>query len=464
MKKMSVIVLDGVSSTFFDDSSISDLKVEDADDPQQCERKREPKSFLEKESRKIARFHRIILLVFVIFGIGCSYFTFRILQNEERLALENQFQQEASDFLMETLSSTSSSISLLKSLASTITSTAVSTESRFPNVTLPSSLFVDLSSDIIDTTDFNFLFYAPLVETLELAAWEKYSTEQQRINHETPVINSKVSARDNSPYESPAHHLMGQVLPVWQVAPRSITSATQINTDFCSRRDIEHVAVAMTSSVKPILSGASDLGFITDRYIDRSESKSNLSSYLMEPVSESFRTGSEVKGAVVAAFSWDSIFQGRRGPKGLVHLTVDDGCGQVFTYGLKYSDSVFLGMGKLHEKEMEESMVLVEFMEAYRYTRGSVPHPPINGQTYDEYYNNTEMGNCAYTLKMYPTVAYFSALGDSEGSLSFALLVFAIFAIPIFLLLVYDFLVARPQRNLLNKVTQPESNPTYVFT
>jgi len=449
-KKVSDIFLDDDTSTvLFDDPSVSDLKGEDVllEDNQT----RQQKVLLEKETKKIVRFQRIIFSVFVIIGATCSYFTFRILENEKRLALENQFQQEANDFLQETLSSASSSFSLLKSLASTTTATATSTASQFPNVTLPLSLFVELSNDIIETSDFNLLFYAPLVETSELAAWEEYSTEQQLIDNRIPLVNSAVFTRDNSPYESPAHHLVNQVLPVWQVAPRSKTSATEINTDFCSRRDIEHVAVDVTSSSKPVLAGASDLSFIADGYIDRSES--NLSSYLMQPVFESFKTGSAVKGAVVAFFSWDLIFKERRGPKGLAHLIVDDGCGQVFTYGVKDSYSVFLGMGNLHDKEEEASAVDVDFMEAYRFTRGNVPHPPIDGKTYDEYYKNTEMGNCAYTLTMYPTVEYFSALGDSEGSLFFALFVCVIFAIPFLLLLSYDVLVGRPQRNLLDTAT-----------
>lgn len=59
-----------------------------------------------------------------------------------------------------------------------------------------------------------------------------------------------------------------------------------------------------------------------------------------------------------------------------------------------------------------------------------------------------------YTVKIYPTAAYFSDLADQEGSLLFALSVFAIFAILFALLFMYDVLVARRQRNLLQKATR----------
>lgn len=159
---------------------------------------------------------------------------------------------------------------------------------------------------------------------------------------------------------------------------------------------MEHVAVDVTSSFKPVLSGASDLGFITDNYIDRTES--NLSSYLLEPIFVNLKTGSAVKGLLLGTFSWEAAFQTRIGPTATVKVVVDDGCGQVFTYAVKGSESQFLGTGDLHEAEKEELVQKFHFMEDYRFTRGNVPHPPVNGLTYDEYYKDTPMGHCAVCI------------------------------------------------------------------
>ena len=62
----------------------------------------------------------------------------------------------------------------------------------------------ELGQDIIDTTDFNIIFFAPLVTESELADWEEYSTEGQKRDSLITQVNEKVVTTEYD-YESSAH-------------------------------------------------------------------------------------------------------------------------------------------------------------------------------------------------------------------------------------------------------------------
>lgn len=67
------------------------------------------------------------------------------------------------------------------------------------------NIFIEeLGTDIIDSSDFNLILYAPLVESSKLEKWEEYSIQKQDEDIRISAINRKVDVFDRT-YESPAH-------------------------------------------------------------------------------------------------------------------------------------------------------------------------------------------------------------------------------------------------------------------
>ena len=211
-----------------------------------------------------------------------------------------------------------------------------------------------------------------------------------------------------------------------------------------------------------LLSDACDFSYLTDYAVSEELLQEHpWSSYLKEPVFESFEDGAPVVGFVVAVFGWNVYFEDLLADDvhGITVVTGDD-CGDQFTYRVDGGSSTFIGDGDLHGNKYDDMKVSCSFGADLQYT--GPPHPDIDGVSYEEYFRGTSSGHCQYRFDMYPTDDFFQEQGMNRALL-FSILVALIFLVILSLLVLYDLLVSSRQRKLLASASRTHAIVSNLF-
>lgn len=211
-----------------------------------------------------------------------------------------------------------------------------------------------------------------------------------------------------------------------------------------------------------ILSDMCDFSYLTDYSVSEELlAEHPWSSYIKEPVYESFEDDAPVVGFVVAVFGWNVYFENLL-PDDVngIDIVVNDDCGDCFTYRVDGSDSTYLGDGNQHGSSYEDMKVSSLFGTEFQY-KGPA-HPNVDGVPYDEYFQGTSKGHCQYRFDVYPTNDFFDDEGMNDSVL-YSLVVAIIFVIILALLGLYDFFVTRRQRKLLATASRTHKIVASIF-
>ena len=264
----------------------------------------------------------------------------------------------------------------------------------------------------------------------------------------------------------------GTFLPVWQMAvstaqsfdsrrydepclsvilfcqPRPPDGSNYINYNLFSRSSFEHVAHDVIATKDTILSDMCDFSYLSAYAVSEELlAEHPWSSYIKEPVVESFEAEAPVVGFVVAVFGWNVYFEHllAENVKG-IDVVVSDDCGDEFTYRVNGRSSTYLGDGNMHGTSYAEMKITSLFGTDLQYNDPA--HPEVDGVPYDEYFKGTSNGHCQYRFDIYPTDEFFESEGMNDSVL-YSVLIAIIFVVILFLLGLYDFLVTKRQSRLL---------------
>ena len=224
--------------------------------------------------------------------------------------------------------------------------------------------------------------------------------------------------------------------PAWQVAP-SPDYSPFINVDLNGFEYFSRVIEGMLETDRPVLTEI-DNAFIMDFGYDRRFSVPDLAephSYLMQPVYDSLKKDRKAVAVLLGFFRWGNFFENvlPEHEKGII-VVVYGSCNQTFSYEMIQGKPTFLGNEDFHDPSYDGMGVDFEIA-------------PFNlAQTDDKKY-------CQYNARIFPSDP-FRSQHFTNNPYYFATAVVACFAVTTLVFVVYDFLVTKRQKRVMEQATK----------
>lgn len=382
------------------------------------------------------------------------------------------------------------------------------TQTEFPFVTMPE--FERTATYTLESAEVLGIMFLPVVETEEKTAWGEYSVDNIAWLDESMAFQEKKKARDNQhnsarraqeqpsivpfiyvddpetdsikPVEGP-----GPYLPIWQMAPVFDLSNQFINFDMHSYFEPELAAV--TTKQRPLTSAA--IQFKTDSategweddtepvdddifldggsvllysFVDKAtendpsgmstiQDGGGIASSMVIPVFDSWNEERrQVAGVLNVMVYWQryldcllpDVEESQNAP---LMAVLENTCGQSFTYEIRGTKAMFLGVGDLHDTQYDDLMLQSGFAAVLGF---------------DLLDDETMPGECMYNVRIYPTQEM------EEGFLTdepfwFAAIVFSIFVFTAVVFILYDKLVQRRHNVVNNKAVESSAVVSSLF-
>ena len=162
-------------------------------------------------------------------------------------------------------------------------------------------------------------------------------------------------------------------------------------------------------------------------------------SFMAAPVYDSLAPGARLVGAVTAEIPWHSYIQNLipEGINGII-VVVENTCGQVFTYQVNGPDVLYLGDEDLHDPAYDEYEIESHFTA----------------------FNSVE--DCTYSFHVYPS-RELEAAYETKRPVTFTIAVVVIFLEVIVVFVVYDWLVERRQKKVMDSAIRTNAVVNSLF-
>jgi hypothetical protein len=342
-----------------------------------------------------------------------------------------------------------STFGILRSLSNTFTSYADSGESNasWPFVTIPD--FQYRSHDYLKISGAEMIAFSPLVSPLDVKEWASYSVNHQgwieeglrtsfdedSTNHvsATPAPIREMVWKFNDGTSNPIPDSTPiPSLPLWQMYPPPTDTAV-LNYNLRSNGHFDRGIALSESSKKTVLSQIfldNELS-VFDRTLDFEIPRS----LVIQPVFESFENEAPVAGFLLVLVPWNIFFEAVLG-EGTSPLicVMSNSCGSTFSYRVDGPKATFLGNDDVHDLKYETMKVQSLFPDFER----------------DNYIGESIAKYCEYSLTIYPTTKFEEAYQNSSPFVNMSA-VLAVFLLTSMLFLVYDWLVQRLKRKVVDQ-------------
>jgi hypothetical protein len=351
--------------------------------------------------------------------------------------IAHQFQDFATEIGVVSQNNADNAFGLIGSFSATITSFALSSASKWPQVTVPH--FEVRGGKFLNISKSQLLSFAPVVSNLE--TWSSYSVANQNWIQESydlrgdttspgPIVSEVYYKNEDG--SKIAENSKAEYIPLWQEA-RAPADTSSINFNLMSHavfNRVFHLARQIKSAVlSEVFDPSTLLG--EEALFKDNNGEVHPESILVQPVFDGFdeKTRSVV-GAVVAVLPWDIYFQNllHDGANGLV-CVVRDTCGDVFSYRIDGPRATFLGNGDHHDSEYNS----LEF---------AVPFAPF--VDFSDADDDSVDAHCEYSLHIYPTQDLEDEYHTNRPAV-FTSVVVLVFLFTSLVFMTYDFLVQRRQ-------------------
>ena len=162
-------------------------------------------------------------------------------------------------------------------------------------------------------------------------------------------------------------------------------------------------------------------------------------SFMAAPVYDSLTPNASLVGAVTAEIPWHSYIQNLipEGINGII-VVVQNTCGQVFTYQVNGPDVLYLGPEDLHDPAYDEYEIESHFTA----------------------FNSVE--DCTYSFYVYPS-RELEAAYETKRPVTFTIAVVVIFLEVIAVFVVYDWLVERRQKKVMDSAIRTNAVVNSLF-
>ena len=422
-----------------------------------------PAAIASEENKNVARLRLIVIIFLVVCTAGVAFGVHRYVSKAEEASFEENFEDD-SDKVLEAIGSTlDQTLGSVDNYLAGLVSFARYTNSTWPFVTLPDyavrlAKLRSLSKAVL-VTQYHY------VKGDERSDWESYSVAndawvQQGIDNQRtdPTFQGTIvesfwtrgDIHDSAdPYDAP-----GPYLPKWQQAP-VVPIYAPYNWDAMTFPSLARSLDVVQGDRRIAISDVSNIpypnepesaqqaegnnNFIKD-YVGDAEDETEPFSDLYFPIldyaadfvtipDESPESGNFV-GVFAMTFYWRDLIKDilPTDSNGIV-VVFENKCGQTFTYQVNGPQTVYLGLGDLHEPQydaLEKLSPLVD-LDAFSIRARSYTGRPLSDQ------------GCAYTLRVYPS-SEMHDIFTSSNPLIFTLVAVAIFVFTSLVFIGYDYM------------------------
>jgi class 3 adenylate cyclase len=259
----------------------------------------------------------------------------------------------------------------------------------------------------------------------------------------------------------PMETTQGTYFPIWQSTPvvpglvnYNLKSHPSFGPEIQAVMDTQQIVIGSvlfneSSGQDPISA------FITLEQNKMGNTGEPLGKFLV-PVFDSYDASRRMVGILTSLFVWSDYFQGSLpfDSTGEIICVLENSCGQVISYQVVGKEATYLGEGDYHDQDYNYLQQSARFSEMIESGSGSI------FRTYSGVPLNAEQ--CPYTLRIYPTYdMYYSYLTWRPSVYTSAVVLTFVFTSLIFIL--YDYLVQRRQKMVLEKAVQSHAVVSSLF-
>ena len=441
-----------------------------------------------KESKAVFWARFIVLAVLAITATAVTMVVYNEMSASQQSSFEATFESDSLKVLDSFHQSIGRMLDSGDAHSIAYTSFALSSNSTFPNVTLPNNHIHTSNMRIMsEAVVFN---YQPIVTDETRRGYEAYvlenrgqlfdsvAKEMASIQHQDAYFNKSIPRmlQDVPPFIDKIYNIIpnisfapegsGPYLPLWQISPATPFPSV-LNFNILSHPVSLLYRQTMYDSKAVILAASSPSREDDDEYfkvvLSMSQFRNTVGEYLREPTSpfsypvfDTFDlTNRTVVGLITSTFYWKLYLENilPQNHNGIV-CVLSNTFNQTFTYRIDGSKATYLGAGDLHDSKYDYLEVSGD-MESYLTSRASA-----KTQSYTVVPLNTAFNT--YKLRIY-------ASQDAEDEqitnepVIMAVVIVCVFLFTSLVFFTYDLLVARRQRIVMNRAVASSAIVSSLF-
>jgi hypothetical protein len=392
---------------------------------------------VKREANTLSVVRVLVITTLLTLAAIVSNVTFLLVLHEEETQFEEHLNMYAQDILKNFLQQVEKQYWTADSLSGDITAFANDAGAIFPNVSLPD--FGQRCEDARRVAVASTIWFAPLVENYERAAWEMYAlqtfstlVDESFVDTYDPHQGLGLHGHADLPPPYVAYRDTGRSIdqgifkiqdgsavtddtdyffPIWQISTSNetagSTSTIMFNqySEMARRRALSEMVSEGTSMMtEALLTKTSES--VHDFYASPTSS-------LYFPV---FDTPEQktIRGALTIEVDWESFFQkALHGVEEPVIVVLKNSCGQIYSFEVIEKQVMYLGEGDMHDDTIEGPSVnstFKDFEEVQYVIVEDEDHTPLDEEidiTDEELQHADEFvpsgSVCSYRIFVYPT-------------------------------------------------------------
>ena len=378
---------------------------------------------VKREAKTLSILRILVITSLLTLAAIVSNITFLLVLHEEESKFEKRLNHYAQDILKNFLQEVEKTYWMADSLSGDITAFANDAGTNFPYVSLPD--FGQRCQDARRVAIASTIWFAPLVENYERAAWEIYAShtfstlvDESFVDTYDPhqvayrdtgrsVDQGIFKIRDGSAVTDDTSYFF----PIWQISTSNETAGSTSTIMFN-----QYSEMARRRALSKMVSEGGAM--MTEALLTKtSESVHALydspTSSLYFPVFNTLEQKT-ISGALTIEVDWESFFQkALHGVEEPVVVVLENSCGQIYSFEVTEQHVMYLGEGDMHDDKIEGHSPNTTFksFEDVQYFVVDKHITPLDEEfdiTNQELQHENEFvpsgSVCSYRIFVYPTV------------------------------------------------------------
>lgn len=431
-----------------DDTSVGDISFNQAIDTSRTQDSpcTEDDMKLQGKSRQVFRLKIVVLIALVIAAVFAGVAAYILSNNQQQQRFEVSFRGDAEKLVHSFSRATENIYWAGLSLSITITSFAMTSNSQWPNVTLPD--FSLQSRGALSLAHATGIRFGPVIYNETRIAFEQYAVKSQHLLDSFgtarlwPIESGIFQFSENKtmPISSPSADIY---LPIWQSSGRGKSKYSEQNLVMANALSDPTLAQSFSNMRRKIGPEDSEIEIIKDLSGDISP-RSTISFPVLSNTTGDDQISLVAIVAIISDFT--DFFANALEKDSIVIIVTTSTCGSVLSFEVAGSNVTFLGEGDQHDDNFDDLVVMLTAQKLRLQLAGVLSEwKNYTGDSASTPDNTDSDGKvCSTHISIYPTSRYESQF-KTQATLVFPLVCGALFIVNLALFLGYDVLVKRRQ-------------------
>ena len=436
-----------------------------------------------QETKAVNLLKVIVILILLLATALVSAFTYLFTSREETNTFDNNFNQFSNQIISTVQAGAQHRLEAVGTLALLVQTYAINLNATWPFVTVP--FFEELVLASRSLTDANGVMIFPMVTLQNRRAWEKYSIEHRQWVNDSYAVERKILGHDESASLGPGDDWLtvlwgadqhnpqepnmslgiaseifrtthpdpnnfyptientdGPYFPQWQAASLSAYYQSSVNLNYGCYSDFNQSTI-FANATGDAVNGKAWIDTFAPGFITT----------MLYPIFNHMLDHQEIVAFLGVDIFWKGYLEYILPPEaGAIDVVIKNDFGQNFTYQVHGEDVVFVGEGDFHDTAFD-------YMERYTLF-GQELMAPVSSPNYTGRPLYGEYG--IYRFYIYPTQDL-KAQYMTKRPIYYTLLVFFVFIFTSLIFIIYDCLVERRQRMVMESARTSDAIVSSLF-